>query len=233
VSTGSGEGSVLALDGVSLPARATGALRRTFDLELAPGALVVVDAGGPETERIFVDVVLGLEPPAAGRVRVLGQDWSRVPADYGRALRGRIGLVPHQGGWLGHLPTATNVLLRPRFHRRTPDAALVEEARTLAAAFLLPGLPLDPIGQMHPRDRLRTACVRAFVGEPALVVVETPFETAWGTLLPPLVASIQTVRERGGVVLWCLTDDPLFDDPVVPADLRLRLRDVPARREMA
>lgn len=217
-------GAILDFDGVAVPLARDGANWRTLDVHLAPGAMVVLDAGGPEVERALVDIALGLAVPAAGTMRLLGHDWQTLPQAYAAALRGRVGFVPNRGGWLGHLPTAANLLLRQRYHRRTPTDQLIREAGGLAARFLLPGIPLDPIAAMHPRDRLRAACVRAFLGEPILVVVETPFETTWGSLLEPLMVSFQEVRERGGAVLWCLSDDPLFDDPTLPADGRLRLR---------
>jgi phospholipid/cholesterol/gamma-HCH transport system ATP-binding protein len=132
--------------------------------------------------------------------------------------------VPRRGGWLPEISTMANILLQARFHQRTDANALAEEARGLAGRFFLPGVPLDPVRAMHPRDRLRAACVRAFVGRPTLVVVETPMATSWGSLLPPMVEAMQEVRERGGAVLWFLTDDPLFGDPSLPADRRLRLR---------
>ena len=221
---GSLDDAILKLEGVSVGA-AGATLSRSLDLTLPPGGLLLVDAGGPDTEQAIVDAALGLRAPLSGMVRLLGHDWSQVPWWFATALRGRVGLIPRRGGWLDHLPTAANVVLRPHYHLRTSTAELVTRGERLAARFFLPGLPLDPVRAMHPRDRLRAACVRGLLGEPILVIIETPFETGWGTLVEPLVASFQEVRERGGAVVWFLTDDPLFADTTLPADQRLRLRE--------
>ena len=211
--------AVLEFEAVRLPAGGI-----DVDLALGPGELLVIDAEVAEQEEAMVDMALGLRPPADGVVRFLGHAWPDLDGDFAAALRGRVGLIPRRGGWMGELSTLANVLLQARFHQRTDALVLVEEARRLATRFFMPGLPLDPVTAMHPRDRLRAACVRAFVADPVLVVVETPLATTWGSLLSPLIEAMQTVRERGGAVLWCLTDDPLFDDPSLPADRRLRLR---------
>ncbi len=211
--------AILELREVHLPAGGV-----DVDLVLAPGELVLIDAEVVEQEEVVVDVALGLVAPDAGEVRFRGHAWPELSGEFAAALRGRIGLIPRRGGWMGELSTLANVLLQSRFHQRTDAMMLVEAARRLATRFFLPGLPLDPVGAMHPRDRLRAACVRAFVAEPDLVVVETPLTAGWGSLLPPLVEAMQEVRDRGGAVLWFLTDDDLFDEPSLPADRRYYLR---------
>ncbi|TVQ34960.1 MAG: hypothetical protein EA356_08890 [Geminicoccaceae bacterium] len=190
---------------------------------LWPGELVIIDAEVQEQEAALVDTLFGLCPPLSGSVRFGGHDWQETPAELAAALRGRIGLVPRSGGWLEDLSTMANVLVQARYHRRTDAMALLAEAEDLANRFALPGVPLDPIDRMHPRDRLRAACVRGFLGAPRLVVVETP-AIVWGSLLTPLVRAMHAVRDQGAAVLWFLTDDALFELPSLPANRRWQLR---------
>ncbi|MFW5833035.1 MAG: organic solvent ABC transporter ATP-binding protein [Pseudomonadota bacterium] len=193
------------------------------DLVLRPGELVLVDAELPVNETALVDVALGLATPLGGSVRFRGFVWDELPPVFADALRGRVGLVPRRGGWVPELSTMANVLLQARYHRRTPGRVLADRAERLANRFFLPGVPLDAVDAMHPRDRLRAACVRAFLADPVLVIVETPVIGGWGSLVPPLVETIQEVRDAGGAVVWFLTESDLFDEPSLPADRRLRL----------
>lgn len=211
------ENAVLA---VALP----GLPRLEVDAVIAAGELVLVDTEAHEQERALVDAALGLAPPLAGEVRFRDHDWQRLPAHFRDALRGRCGLVPREGGLVPYAGLAENVLLARRFHARTPDAALLAEAATLARRFGLPGLPVHGGESDNVFDRLRLLCLRAFLGEPWLVMIESRAEPWRRELVGPVVDALQAVRERGGAGVWFVADDPIFDDRAIPATRRLRPR---------
>ena len=194
------------------------------DAVVAAGELVLVDIEAREQEHALVNAALGLAAPLAGRVRFRDHDWQRLPADFRDGLRGRCGLVPREGGLLPYAGMAENVLLARRYHARARARALLAEAGELARRFGLPGLPLEASEIGGALDRLRALCVRAFVGEPLLVVLESRAERWRRELVGPLVEATQAVRERDGAVVWFLADDPLWDDPAIPATRRLRPR---------
>jgi phospholipid/cholesterol/gamma-HCH transport system ATP-binding protein len=95
-----------------------------------------------------------------------------------------------------------NLLLPARHHTVLPEAELRDRASALARQFGLPGLPLLQPGECTQGDLERAACVRAFLGRPALVVLEHPMAFEDSDLLVPLLNAIQHVRRRGGSVLW-------------------------------
>jgi len=215
--------AVLRFDAAVLAIALDGVDGLAVDAAMAPGELWLIEAETPEHDRALADGALGLAPPLDGVVRFRDHDWQRVPVAFRDALRGRCGLIPRETALVPHASMTENILAPRRYHDRTADGDLVAEAAGLARRFGLPGLPAGDPAEENAADRLRAACVRAFLGEPLLVVVEARDRPWRPELLAPLIDSMQEVRGRGGVVLWSLMGDPLVDDPAVPASARWRL----------
>jgi phospholipid/cholesterol/gamma-HCH transport system ATP-binding protein len=211
---------VLQLDAL-VPAEAPEA--PAVSLTLESGQLALLGVQGAEVAGLLADCCCGLARAAGGAVRLLGHDLAALPAPAMQDLQGRIGRVPASGGWLPHLGTAENVLLPLLFHTRLGMAALREAAAQLARDFGLPGLPLAAPSRLPAFDLLRAGCVRAFLGEPALLLLEIGVEEPPPReLLPPLLRAIGAARARGAACLW-LTGAPLLEDRSIPAAHRLRL----------
>jgi phospholipid/cholesterol/gamma-HCH transport system ATP-binding protein len=205
----------------------------TLSLRLAPGDLVLVQAYNPVRASWFADLCCGMVPLADGAVRFLGRDWARMPHDYAAALRGRIGRTFNDGGWIEFVDVANNILLPQLHHTRRDVAALRAEALGLAADFGLPGLPLSRPQNISPADLVRAACVRALMGEPALLVLDNPLQNRFRDLLPPLLEAVATARGRGVAVVWLTDGELTWRERALTADYRLRLTEhglVPPRR---
>ena len=194
-----------------------------FDLHLRAGEFALVDARQSTRPAWLADLCCGLLPLAAGRVRFLGRDWEAMPPDYAAALRGRIGRVFLSGSWIGFLDVATNILLPQLHHTRDHANTLRERAVALSCAFGLPGLPLARPGDLAASDLARAACVRAFLGDPALVLLESPIQGRFAGLIPPLLNALAAARDRGAAVIWFTRSDLIWREPSLPATHRLRL----------
>jgi phospholipid/cholesterol/gamma-HCH transport system ATP-binding protein len=194
-----------------------------YDFRLAPGDLALLDAPDAGQSARFADLCCGLVPLAEGAVRFLGRDWAALPDDFAAALRGRIGRVFAVGGWIPFLDTAANILLPQLHHTRIERSALLEKASGLATAFGLPGLPLGRAAHLAPRDLAAAACVRAFLGEPALLVLEDPVSAEFGELRSALLDALAAARGRGAAAIWLARDDLVWRDRSFPATQRWRL----------
>jgi len=117
------------------------------------------------------------------------------------------------------MDVATNILL-PQLHHTDPSE-LRERAIALSCAFGLSGLPLVRPGELAASDLARAACVRAFLGDPALVLLESPVRFA--NLMPPLLNALIAARDGGAAVVWFTRSDLVWRDSSVPATVRLRL----------
>jgi phospholipid/cholesterol/gamma-HCH transport system ATP-binding protein len=211
---------VLELDAL-VPAEAPHA--PPVSLTLESGQLALLGVQGAEVAGLLADCCTGVARAQGGSVRLLGHDLAALPPSAIQDLQARIGRVPASGGWLPHLGTAENVLLPMLFHTRTEMAALREAAALLARDFGLPGLPLARPARLPALDLLRAACVRAFLGQPVLLLLEIGVEEPPPrALMQPLLQAIGAARARGAACLW-LTGAPVLDDAAIPAAQRLRL----------
>lgn len=198
--------ALLETSGLGLDDRDGRPLLRGLDLALAPGEAIVV--GGPvEITSGLLRAVMGLEVPASGAVRLLGEDLAALPRARAEALLERVGYAPRHGPLISNLPLRDNLLLPLRYHRRLPAAAIPEEAAKAGARFGLAQLPsaIPPVVSVLMRRRVTLA--RATVLHPALLIVDDPTED-----LDPAAADeiadrlASAARELGAGVLAASND---------------------------
>lgn len=202
-------------------------------LQLLPGDFVLVESNDPHRAAWFADLCCGFARLAEGTVRFLGREWTTMTPDYAAALRGRIGRVFGNAGWIDFLDVATNVLLPQLHHTRRDARELREEAARLAASFGLPGLPVGHPRDLSAKDLARAACIRAFLGEPALLLLESPLQARFPDLAVPLLEALTAARQQGSAAIWLTSSDYVWRDRSAPVTHRLRLRDYglfPVRR---
>ncbi|HXZ00730.1 MAG TPA: ABC transporter ATP-binding protein [Stellaceae bacterium] len=216
-------GAILDLTLARPLAEPDGAPQAPYTLKLDPGELALIDAPDEAHSSWFADLCCGLVPLAEGKACFLGRDWAAMPHDFAAALRGRIGRVFAKGGWIGFLDVAANVLLPQLHHTRNDVGILRDRAASLARAFGLPGLPLERAADLSPADLVRAACVRAFLGDPLLVVLESPASGRLSDLEAPLLDAVAAARGRGAAVLWLSRNERVLRDRSFPASHRWRL----------
>jgi phospholipid/cholesterol/gamma-HCH transport system ATP-binding protein len=192
-------------------------------LLLERGSLELLDAGDYARAAAFADLCSGLIEPAAGTVRFLGHEWQAMPNDYANAMRGRIGRTFASEGWLPRLSLLDNILLQQRHHTRRAESEILAETSDLARAFGLPGIPVSRPEDVAPIDRVRASLVRAFVGSPALVLLEHPLQGRFVELLEPLVNVVGRARRGGAAVLWLTLTPGTWAMRNLPISGRLRL----------
>jgi phospholipid/cholesterol/gamma-HCH transport system ATP-binding protein len=216
--------SILRFEKVKLVAEQGGG-GETIDIEmnLFGGDLALINLERPRFGSIFGDACCGLHPPAEGSIFFLGKDWLSVPSDTANALRGRIGRVFTFGNWINRLTLLENMLLPQLHHTRRTFAELRDEAVHLAEHFGLPGLPTGLPDDVMRAELQRVACIRAFLGQPSLILLEEPTFGVYPDILPPLINAVRSARDRGCGVIWLTLEDQVWNDPMLPATYRYRL----------
>jgi len=194
--------------------------RLPLNLMVRAGDLTLVGVSDPQQAATIADVAGGLIPAESGTVTVLGHDWDRLGHDAVDRLRGRIGRLLTRGRWLESVPILENVLLPQLHHTERSREDLLREATASARRFGLPGIPTTDYHDTMPADLQRAGCVGAFLGAPALVLLEEPAVDARADMLSPLVNATLDAMHRGAAVLWLTHRLELVHDPKIPATRR-------------
>jgi ABC-2 type transport system ATP-binding protein len=168
-------GPTVALDGISL--------------SLYAGSTVALLGPNGAGKSTLASILLGLRAPDRGRVRVAGRD----PRDH-RARRA-VGAMPQETLFPQTLRVAELVDFVARHYARpsSVDAVLSE--------FGLGSLAARPAGALSVGQRRRLALALAFVGRPALLVLDEPTAALDGEGRRTVWAAVRAARERGAAVL--------------------------------
>jgi phospholipid/cholesterol/gamma-HCH transport system ATP-binding protein len=194
-----------------------------FDLCLMSGDFALVETHDPSLAAGFADLCCGVLKLRDGSVRFLGRDWATVPDEVAAAMRGHIGRIYGAESWMGFLGTDVNILWSQLHHTRRSEAAVRQTAAEVSRSFGLPGLPLGRPDALSDADLLRAACVRAFIGEPQLVILDNGKLESLTDLRSELLHAITAMRDRQAACLWLTDGGPIWQDGSCPATTRLRL----------
>ena len=150
--------------------------------------------------------------PESGHVLSLGTTWGNLDPAGADRLRSRMGRVFDGTAWVSDLSVYDNVLLGQRYHTRQPEAQIADEAAQLARLFGLPGLPRGRPDQLRRQDLQRANCVRCFLGQPDLILLEHPTRGVYPDIMAPLANAVRDARRHGAAVLWATTVTEIWRD---------------------
>jgi ABC-type protease/lipase transport system fused ATPase/permease subunit len=209
----------LVVQGVTLRAPGgTHPLVEALDLVVPPGGALVLAGPNGAGKTTLIRALLGLVPPAAGRVLLDGADTLRAPR-HGPAPR--IGYLPQEAQLL-----AGSVLDNiARFDAADPHAA-VAAARRVGAHEAIGRLPRGYESDAGPESGLSggqarlVALSRAFHGGPRLVVLDEPEAGLDGAARAGVRAAVAAARAEGAAVLL-VSHDPAAWRGAVDGVLRL------------
>ena len=193
------------------------------DFRLLPSELVLLRLERGHCRLPLADGAEGLIEPSRGRIRFLGEDWAEMLPRRIAAQRGRIGRIFEEASWIENLDVDQNITLSQRHHTRRNEMEIIEEASSLARRFDLPGLPRGPVWNIRRQDLHRSACVRAFLGSPALVILERPTRELYPEVMPGLINTVQELRGRGGAVLWTTDNVDVWSNPAIHPTQRYQM----------
>lgn len=180
---------------------------QAVSFNLRPGEVALVRLAYGHTITPLADLASGLLDPAEGEVVYQGVAWTHRDAAEGARLRGGIGRVFERTGWVSNLDVDENITLARRYHDRCAPEAALQEARAIATALGLPGLPVGRPATVARQDLRRAEWVRALMGEPKLLLLERPGRELPLADLARLASEIERRRALGTAAIW-LTDRP-------------------------
>jgi phospholipid/cholesterol/gamma-HCH transport system ATP-binding protein len=204
-----------------------------LDLTLMPGDCALIETADPARATALAELCSGMAALRRGQVRFLGYDWTTLARDRAAALRGRIGRVHQRGAWIDTLGTHVNIMLARLHHTRESEPAIARAATDLARQLGLPGLPLARPDQLSDGDLLRAGCVRAFLGEPRLLLLDGAVSADHEELAAPVLRLLSRTLDRGAAAICFTRDAAAWHTRAFPLTHRLHLLEAglqPARR---
>ena len=152
----------------------TNTIFQDVTFEVRRGEVFVILGGSGCGKSTLLKLLIGLMPPSAGTMTVLGEEMVKLEGAERRALLRRIGVMWQSGALLGSLTLAENVMLPIEAHTKLPEPA----RRLIAMAKL--GL----VGLGDAADRLpaeisggmlkRAGIARAMALDPEILFLDEP-----------------------------------------------------------
>ena len=188
--------------------------------KLGSGDLAIVLLEKEHARLPLADLAVGIVIPNQGRVKLHNSNWSDMSPGISSNNRGHIGRVFEGNPWIDDLEVNQSIMLAQLHHTSRSFDELARQAAELSRVFGLPGLPFHFPSTFRGKDLARAACVRAFMGEPDLLVLERPTKGVYPEILPSLLNMLRRVRDRGAAVLWLTDKIEVWNNPGVRPTLR-------------
>lgn len=164
-----------------------------FSLTVEPRHTVAVLADEDSGIGSLGGYALGLERPPGGRALVFGTDVASLAERERLAFRRRVGYLPAGDGLLQNLSLRDNIALPLRFGSGASTREIDGRVNVMLAAVRLRGAAALRPAQANEEERRRAALARAIALDPALLILEQPFDG-----LTSRVASELLEYARGG-----------------------------------
>lgn len=192
----------LRIEGLSVNApRSEALLVRNVSFELQPGEIGAIVGSTGSGKSSLARALVGVWPPAAGLVRLDGNDIRHFSDE-------------QRSGILGYLPQDVSLFSGSvrdniaRFDPEATDEAVIAAATAASAHALIQALPDgyatqigDDGASLSGGQRQRIGLARAMYGEPALVVLDEPNANLDGDGDAALARALTRLREAGAIVV--------------------------------
>src|SRR5689334_12916914 len=162
----------LAFENVPLSARE----REPFTLSVAPHQTVAVLGDEDSGVDRLGGYAMGLERPRAGTVRTFDTDVEAMPERERLAFRRQVGYLPAGDGLLQNLSLRDNVALPLRFGSDATPFDIDGRVSVMLTAVRVAAAAQRRPAQANEEERRRAAIARATAFDPALVIMEQPFD---------------------------------------------------------
>lgn len=190
-------------------------------LAVPEGAWLLLVGPNGAGKTLLTRLILGLDRPSAGTIRVLGQDLDRLDGRAMHDVRGRIGAVLQGGSLLASGSVLENLLLPLR------EAPMSRADMARAARLVMTLLQLDGLENHAPRalslgQQRQVELARALIHQPSLLVWDGFSDGLDPAAIHAILDVLGTLRENRKLTLIATDNRP---DLLAGADYRVAVLD--------
>ncbi len=200
--------TIIELEGLKLSLPSAAGLvniLRGIDLKVARGGTAGLVGPSGSGKSTLLMVLAGLERPSEGRVKVAGEDLSRLGEDgLARFRREHIGIVFQSFHLVPTMTALENVAVPLEFAGRRDAFARAEaELRAVGLGHRLSHYP----GQLSGGEQQRVALARAVVGDPEILLADEPTGNLDQATGADIIELMFALHHRKGTTLVLITHD--------------------------
>lgn len=178
-----------------------------ISFDVPPGEIAVVIGGSGAGKTTLLRILIGLDRPTAGSVKIDGQDITRLSERALHQVRRKFGMVFQSAALLDSLNVLENVALPLREHTRLNEREVKERVRATLDALELGAIEGRLPSQLSGGMRKRVGIARALMLNPDILLYDEPTSG-----LDPLTARIvdqliEKTRDRFGVTSVVISHD--------------------------
>ena len=177
------------------------------DLTVRRGEIVTIMGPSGCGKTTLLRVLVGLEWPGGGRVRVLGQEVGKLDEDTADRFRRRVGMCFQFGALLNSLTIGDNLALPLREDERIPEELISVIVRSRLAQVGLGGIEAKLPNELSGGMRKRAGLARALVLDPELLFFDEPTSGLDPVTAAGLDRTILDVRRRTATTMVVVTHD--------------------------
>ena len=178
-----------------------------IDLRIDSGEIMVVMGGSGSGKSTLLRHLLSLNRPAAGSIRLFGEEVNRLSARQLHRLRQRIGVSFQGGALFNSLNVEENVAFPLREHTRLDDNTIRIMARMKLEVVNLAGFEKLMPSQLSGGMIKRAALARAIVMDPQLLFFDEPSAGLDPVVSAELDELILRLRDAMGVTIVVVTHE--------------------------
>ena len=180
-----------------------------LDLDVRRGEIIGLVGGSGTGKSVLMRSIIGLQPPSAGEVRVLGELTTDRDEDEAKDIRRRWGILFQGSALFSTLTVAENIQVPIREYYPRVDQQLLDEIA--GYKIVMAGLPADTApkfpAELSGGMKKRAGIARALALDPELLFLDEP--TAG---LDPIGAAafdelIKELRDALGLTVFIITHD--------------------------
>lgn len=177
------------------------------ELNVRRGEILALLGGSGSGKSTLLRSFIGLLPPLAGEIRLLGQSVYDLPHEERHRLLHRTGTAFQQDALFSGMTVEENVALPLRELTRLPRAVIREMVEMRLAAVGLPGYGKRPPASLSGGQRKRVALARASILDPEILFIDEP-----SAGLDPIVAAtidetLIALRDALGITMIVVTHE--------------------------